>query len=138
MAHTIPRVLIVEDDQQFQDFLQDVLRDQGYRAIGCATLEAVQLLAHIAPPDLIILDLHLAGTRSGLDVLAWLRQQEATATTAVIICSADVPLLRAQAATFDAHHCFAVIEKPFFLNDLLMTVDAAIGPAQAWYSVSAA
>jgi DNA-binding response OmpR family regulator len=138
MRRTAQRVLIVEDDEMLQDFLQDVLSEDGYRAIGCATMEAAQQLVQIAPPDLVILDLHLEGTGSGLDVLAWLRRQGATATTPVIICSADVPLLRALAETFDAHHCFAVIEKPLNPDDLLMTVYAAIGPAQVWYSVSAA
>jgi DNA-binding response OmpR family regulator len=138
MRRATQRVLIVEDDELLQDFLQNALSEDGYRAIGCATMDGAQQLIQIASPDLVILDLHLRGLGSGLDVLAWLRQQPATATTPVIICSADVRLLWVQATTFDMYHCFAVIEKPLDLDDLLTTVYAAIGPAQVWYSVSAA
>ena len=130
MHDVTQRVLIVEDDEPLQTFLEDALSEEGYRAIGCGMMETAQRLVLTAPPDLVILDLHLRGSGSGLDVLAWLRQQPATATTPIIICSADSVLLRAQARTFDAHHCFAVIEKSFDLDDLLLTVEAAIGLTQ--------
>jgi DNA-binding response OmpR family regulator len=138
MDRATQRVLIIEDDDLLQGLLQDTLSEEGYRALGCATIEAAQQLVQLAPPDLVILDLHLASGQSGLDVLVWLRQHQATVTAAVIIVSGDVPLLRALAQTFDGRHCFAVLEKPLDINDLLTTVYAAIGSAQVWYRGSAA
>jgi DNA-binding response OmpR family regulator len=67
------KVLVVEDEQRIAQFLRKGLTEKGYTvdAVGDADTALERLTA--APPDLIILDLLLPGSRDGLELCRELR-----------------------------------------------------------------
>jgi two-component system response regulator AdeR len=83
-----PRVLMVEDHPDIADLYQLKLQLEGYRVAVASDGAAGLRLARSLKPDLILLDIHVPQI-DGLQVLAALRNDEATQDQLVIICSED-------------------------------------------------
>jgi len=83
-----PRVLMVEDHPDIADLYQLKLQLDGYRVAVASDGAAGLKLARSLSPDLILLDIHVPQL-DGLQVLAALREDEATGEVPVIICSED-------------------------------------------------
>src|SRR2546421_11399732 len=83
-----PRVLMVEDHPDIADLYQLKLQLDGYRVVVASDGAAGLRLARSLMPDLILLDIHVPQL-DGLQVLAALREDEATGEVPVIICSED-------------------------------------------------
>src|ERR1700686_3608603 len=83
-----PRVLMVEDHPDIADLYQLKLQLEGYRVAvapdGVSGLE----MARSLKPDLTLLDVHLPYL-DGLQVLATLRDDEATRNLLVVVFSED-------------------------------------------------
>ena len=60
------RVLVLEDELLIAMFLDDLLVDAGYAVVGPAATvaEALAILATEPPPDVALLDFHVAGETS--------------------------------------------------------------------------
>lgn len=66
-------ILIVEDDLLIADMTEQILVDHSYEVCGIArTVDTAVALAHLHKPDLILLDLRLAGGGMGTEVAAQL------------------------------------------------------------------
>jgi CheY-like chemotaxis protein len=128
MDRTAPLIYVVEDDPQIRAVFEELLRDAGYRVLGCPTAQEAQDFISLERPDLVLLDNHLEHYAAGWALLIRLREDAATATLPVILVSADVQFLRTRDADLMAKRCFA-IEKPFDVDDVLTTVYAALGVA---------
>ena len=83
-----PRVLMVEDHPDIADLYQLKLQLDGYRVAVASDGAAGLRLARSLTPDLILLDIHVPQL-DGLQVLAALREDDATDEVPVIICSED-------------------------------------------------
>jgi CheY-like chemotaxis protein len=83
-----PRVLMVEDHPDIADLYQLKLQLDGYRVAVASDGAAGLRLARSLTPDLILLDIHVPQL-DGLQVLAALREDEATGEVPVVICSED-------------------------------------------------
>ena len=83
-----PRVLMVEDHPDIADLYQLKLQLDGYRVAVASDGAAGLKLARSLSPDLILLDIHVPQL-DGLQVLAALRDDEATDEVPVIVCSED-------------------------------------------------
>lgn len=83
-----PRVLMVEDHPDIADLYELKLQLDGYRVAVASDGEAGLRLARSLMPDLILLDIHVPHL-DGLQVLAALREDEATDNVPVIVCSED-------------------------------------------------
>jgi DNA-binding response OmpR family regulator len=81
------RIVVVDDDRQLAELMREFLSDEGYdvRVISRseAALEAVQAIR----PDLIILDVRMAGI-DGLGVLYLLSTDPDTRAIPVLMCTA--------------------------------------------------
>jgi PAS domain S-box-containing protein len=65
----IPRIFIVEDEAIVADDIRQTLTDLGYAIAGTArTGEAAVTLIGETRPDLVLMDIHLAGSMDGIDV----------------------------------------------------------------------
>jgi two-component system cell cycle sensor histidine kinase/response regulator CckA len=116
------RVLIVEDDAIIAAHLQDILRELGYEtppplATGEAALAAV--MAH--PPDLVLMDIRLAGAISGIEAAR--RIQDA--------CDIPVIYLTAYADAGQADQAIATspygyLVKPVDARELAVAVEVAL------------
>jgi len=83
-----PRVLMVEDHPDIADLYQLKLQLDGYRVAVASDGAAGLRLARSLTPDLILLDIHVPQL-DVLQVLAALREDEATDEVPVVICSED-------------------------------------------------
>jgi two-component system KDP operon response regulator KdpE len=116
---TEPIVLVIEDEPSMRKFVADALTNRGHAVTAVATgEEAVDVLARMPQPDLVILDLGLPGI-DGLAVLAQLRRDS---TIPVLVLSArgsQSDKVRALDAGADDY-----LAKPFGLPELLARVKA--------------
>ena len=68
------RILIVEDDGIIADRLRSILTRLGYEALGpVATGEEAIRKAEQTPPDLLLMDICLAGELNGIEATAQIR-----------------------------------------------------------------
>jgi DNA-binding response OmpR family regulator len=115
-------VLVVEDERSHGDLLATLLEEAGFRAVCDADGALTPSLARALRPGVITLDLEMPGL-DGRSVLRALKAEPATARIPIIVVSAHADLL----AVEDRHAAFAVIPKPFDLDELLATVRRAVG-----------
>ncbi|HEX2901880.1 MAG TPA: response regulator [Jatrophihabitans sp.] len=115
--------LIAEDDSDIRELVTAKLGSAGFRVIAVA--DGVSALAAIREqrPTIALLDVMMPGT-SGLEVLAELRRDAATAAIPVI-------LLSARSQEFDVQTGIAsgasdYIVKPFSPRELLERVELAL------------
>ena len=134
------KVLIVEDDPVLGDLVHAILVDEGYTAsvlgaplLGRSDPEALRAAVGRLEPDCVLLD---SGGR-GADDAAWAESawlHDRARPVPVVMFTADSAATeearagvsaRSQAASY-----FAVLDKPFDLDELLDTVARAVGDAE--------
>jgi DNA-binding response OmpR family regulator len=69
------KVLVVEDEQRIAQFLKKGLAEKGYEVDAVGNADAALELLSGSPPDLIILDLMIPGSRDGLELCRELRSR---------------------------------------------------------------
>jgi CheY-like chemotaxis protein len=110
-------LLIVEDDVALIDYLSELFRLEGYRVrTALDGLQALELLEAGYSPDLMLLDMHLAGV-DGWGVGAEL--QTMGLRVPIVVMTAD-PEPERCAAQVGAR---AWVRKPFMPRDLLAEVE---------------
>ncbi|MFO1283534.1 MAG: response regulator [Burkholderiales bacterium] len=117
-------VLIVEDNDKNMKLARDVLQARGYGTIEATTGEDGVRLARERLPDLVLMDIHLPGI-SGIEALARLRADPATAKIPVIAVTASVmegDRRKITDAGFDGY-----VGKPISLKEFLDAVKAGVG-----------
>src|SRR5436189_6086914 len=116
------RVLIVEDQFIEADNLRSILRRGGYIVckIARSVPEALQIVEN-EKPDLVLLDIHLKGELTGIDLAKILKEQD----TAFVYLSANSNKQILDAAKATKPYGFLV--KPFREKDVLVMLDVA------WY-----
>ena len=82
-------ILVVDDDVVSLSALLELLRDDGLRATGAATLEAALRLQSVFLFDLLIVDLRL-GRAKALDLVARARREQSTMPAIVLSGAPDV------------------------------------------------
>jgi len=69
------KVLVVEDEQRIAQFLKKGLAEKGYVVDAVGNADAALEMLSGSPPDLIILDLMIPGSRDGLELCRELRSR---------------------------------------------------------------
>lgn len=110
-------VLVVEDDPDTREALVELLKTEGYPAVGASGgQDALDLLARGEfEPDVIVLDLQMP-SMDGKQFRAELQANPRWAKVPVILCSGTTPLAGA------GHDIFDQLEKPFDVDSLLAVV----------------
>lgn len=83
----MPRILSVEDDPDFQHLIATALAGEGFELHYAYDGIRGRDLALALAPDLILLDMMLPGL-SGLEVIAALKENEATRRVPIIVLTA--------------------------------------------------
>jgi diguanylate cyclase (GGDEF)-like protein len=114
-------VLVVEDEHDIAKFLRAYFRASGQEVVHVDPVSPEQVAAAVAEhrPACVLLDLHLRGV-DGLDAYRCIREDATTASTPVVIVTADhSPTVRRQAL---ARGVDAFVTKPFKVDDLCQLV----------------
>ena len=125
MLHTPPIIAVVDPDVACRDMLRDLLDEEGYQVIACATPRQAQTLLARKRPDMLLLDVGPAMSRAERDVQRLLRHVLARRQTAVILCSTDPHLATTPAPALRELGCATLI-KPFDIDTLLSLVRAEL------------
>lgn len=122
-------ILAVDDDAALAGFYQDFLEDEGFRVTAMTTLPAGPTAIATLDPDLLLLDLHLAGGDGGACLLEALRAEPATAALPVILVTGDVRAAEGLHPRLTALGV-PVVAKPFDLDCLRAAIDTALVAAR--------
>jgi CheY-like chemotaxis protein len=118
-------IVVADDNALINNFLCDLLREEGYEVLCCFSgVEALRVIRR-ATPDVAILDMQMETHDAGLQVLEQLRQHPETARVSVIVCSADVPFLQAKKNDITAYGG-EIVYKPFEIARLLATIEKVL------------
>jgi DNA-binding response OmpR family regulator len=80
-----PSVLVVNDALDEREMYSRTLRTAGYRAIEAATFVAAYQIATTKRLDVVVTDVRVAGSISGLDLTRRLRNHTRTSTVPIIV-----------------------------------------------------
>jgi two-component system, OmpR family, KDP operon response regulator KdpE len=117
---SLPRVLVVDDEQQIRRSLRVTLRTNGYEVDEAATGEAALDSVAVRPPELIILDLALPDV-DGVEVTRRLREWTRLPIIVLSAMGDDDAKVRALDAGADDY-----VTKPFSVPELLARMRVAL------------
>lgn len=117
------KILICEDKPVLRSLLREALSEGDYSIFeACDGDESIELVRSVRP-DVVVLDMVMP-ERSGLDVLAEVRQDPRLAGTLVILCTATSVALDEKLDGFDADR---YLRKPFSPLELVNVVGELLG-----------
>jgi CheY-like chemotaxis protein len=124
-------ILIVDDDSTLTALLAEALGEEGYVAHPCAGADEALAAVRAAPPDLVLLDIHLPGpgmpdALGGLHVAATLANDRRTRSIPILLVTGVAPQEHGPWAELAARQGQRVLFKPFGLADLLGAVEHAL------------
>lgn len=80
-----PSVLLVNEALDEHDLYARMLRAYGYRVVKAPTSGAAHLIAITRPTDIVVTDVHMRGSMSGLELTRRLRTHTRTTTVPIIV-----------------------------------------------------
>jgi len=119
---TSPAVFIVEDESIVANDIRDALQHLGYEVMGIAKSGEIALeKIGEAKPDLILMDIHLAGKMDGIETAGKIRETYHIPVV-YLTANSDTPVLDRAKAT----EPYGYILKPFSDQDLKSTIEIAL------------
>jgi DNA-binding NtrC family response regulator len=122
---SLPRILIVEDDQTFRETVTEVLRDVGYRVKGARNLKKATKRLTKHKFDLVLTDVHI-GNHTGLEVLQVATQTRPDAKIVLMSAHADPDIVEKAMDSGAAR----ILPKPFRVKELLQAIEELLGDAE--------
>jgi signal transduction histidine kinase len=120
-------ILVVEDERLVARDIADILGQQGYVVpTVCASAEAALEAIRLSPPDLVLMDIRLAGSMDGIKA-AQIVQEKFALPVVYLTANADLPTLDRVRAS----RPFGYVLKPFDELTLTTTIDIALSRHQA-------
>lgn len=120
MSSVLPRLVVIEDEQQIRRFVRAALEDEGCQVFEATTAAQGLVEAGTRKPDLLILDLGLPD-RDGVAVIRDLRAWSTVPVLILSARSAETDKIEALDAGADDY-----LSKPFGVGELLARVRALL------------
>lgn len=112
------RIIVVEDDQWYRDYLADGLNEHGFITIGVSDSESLNTAWTECPADLVILDIELGSSKeNGMDIAARIMKDSACGVIMVTAQGEPEDRIKGLSAGADAY-----FSKPVNLNELALTI----------------
>ena len=117
------RILVVEDDGLIALYLSELLEKAGYQIIGMASSgeEVLRTLKEFPKPDLILMDIGLAGSLDGIETARQIRQRFSISLIFITAYATGQKLEQMREVTPDG-----CIIKPFLEEDVLAVIRKAM------------
>src|SRR5579862_7681261 len=120
------RILIVEDSDSIRYMIETLVSARGHEVEAVSTGAKGIQAALARRPDVVLLDLHMAGSFDGFDVCKKLRESDETKTVPIIVISALTdPESKKRALEAGAN---AYYTKPFSPTALLKELESLSKP----------
>ncbi len=122
-----PLIIVINHHKVFLDLMDEFLSGEGYVVQCWHADEATFARLQAAQPQLAIVDINVRYRDAAWALLEQIHMDPTTAHIPVIVCSADLSYVRRRAREILKFN-YAVVEKPFYLADLLRQVQAMLSP----------
>lgn len=116
-----PRILLVDDNEDFLDNIKDVFEDEGYEVLTAINGEEAVLQVKTQPVDVVVMDIRMPGM-NGVD--AFVEMKKSNPGVKVIMCTAYIVETTIRRALREGAQ--AVLNKPFEMEVLFRTVEAVL------------
>ena len=120
-------ILIVEDEGLIALHISEILANAGYRVADLLPSgeDALEYLSKTPSPDLILMDIGLAGKMNGIETARRIRQNSDIPVLFLTAYSDQIRIREAgEVSTFER------IRKPFTEKDLIAAVETALSPTK--------
>jgi DNA-binding response OmpR family regulator len=118
----MPKILIVEDDSDFQDIYRLYLLGESFQVLTALNGKEATAVLEKETPDLIILDL-IMPVMDGEEFYVWLRAQEKWRHVPVIVASVNEKIPQRMV---DLGGMAANLKKPFEIDTLVEKIHALL------------
>jgi len=133
MTHDLPRILLVDDDDDYAESTGALLHASGYEVRRARTAREALRLAREVRPDLVLLDVMMEHATAGLDALAEMRRDPQLAGLPILVVSsiyAEVPGFRISTDPAWLRHD-GFVPKPVDYDALLARIGELLAAAPA-------
>lgn len=112
------RIIVVEDDPWYRDYLTDNLNEHGFIAVGVTDGEGFNAAWAECTADMVILDVELGSNKeNGIAIAAWLLENSACGVIMVTAQGEPEDRLKGLSVGVDAY-----FSKPVNINELVLTI----------------
>ncbi len=119
------RVLVIDDDADFLDFVRIILESRGYEVITTESVEEGQRVWRKWRPDVVLVDCMISYVLDGLNMISAVRADPELGATPIVLISAIVSASAdGLLPSGERLECDAFISKPVAPDELLRTVEA--------------
>ncbi len=112
----MPKVLIIEDEATFREFMSLALNMEGYHVESVSSGESALRTLNENPPDLVMLDLSMPDL-SGWDILQYIRTAPELNQLPVVVVTANADEDTRRRS--HREHVDALLVKPVSLDEIL-------------------
>ncbi|WP_316798268.1 two-component system response regulator [Pedobacter frigidisoli] len=111
------KVVLVQDNKDILDIMDQVLEEEGFEVTPSLTTEPIENIDEI-DPDLVIVDDHIKGDKTGSEVIKELKSDPETEDVSAVLTSTSNNIAQ------QAEDCNAddFIEKPFDIEHMVEVV----------------
>ncbi|OGB94796.1 MAG: hypothetical protein A2Z31_09790 [candidate division NC10 bacterium RBG_16_65_8] len=125
------RILVVDDEEQMRDLLAKVLERKGYQVVVCGDGTEALAVLEKEPADMVVTDVRMPGL-TGMEALRAIK--ELNPEIVVIIMTAFGSIDQAVQAVKEGAYDY--INKPFKIDEMLLTIDKALAERSLRHEVS--
>jgi CheY-like chemotaxis protein len=118
IPQSIPKILLVDDDNVFRETLGGILKLRGFQVVEAANVRSALKLIGAEPFDALLSDLHMPAPGDGLTVVSAMRHSHPKAVT--ILMSAFPEMTEATKAILN--QADEVLVKPLKIDSLIGTI----------------
>ncbi|MBI4051341.1 MAG: response regulator [Elusimicrobia bacterium] len=122
-------VLLVDDEDVFLELVKEQLTNRGFSVRVASTGEEALVQLKEKPPDIVLLDILLAGELNGIDVLKKIVANPETKKIPVIVCSLTMRL-RGEIQFLLDLGAKAYVAKPCQPDDLAAKLKEMVGEGE--------
>jgi two-component system nitrogen regulation response regulator NtrX len=117
----MPRILVVDDEENIRESLSDILKDEGYEVEAVSSAEAALSAVRERPPELVLLDIWLPG-KDGIEALKEMKAFKSVLPVIMITGHGSIEL----AIKSTRLGAYDFLEKPLSMERVLLTARRAI------------
>jgi two-component system nitrogen regulation response regulator GlnG len=121
MAEYIPRILIVDDEEEIRLILSSILKKEGFKVITAPDGEQAMKKMSLDTPDAVLLDVRMPGI-SGMDVLKKIKAIDSNLPVVIVTAYADTH----QVVQAIKEGAYDYLVKPFDNNEVVWVTKRAL------------